>query len=62
MIWDYLNPREIYVEDLLERVRMSDCKLVSTPLSTNENLSILEADPIGSTWCHTQNRSNIGAL
>jgi len=49
MIWDYLNPREIYVEDLLERVRMSDCKLVSTPLSTNENLSILEADPIGST-------------
>ena len=29
-----------YVSDLLKRVGMSDCKLVTTPLSTSEKLSL----------------------
>jgi histone deacetylase 1/2 len=34
--------QEKYVNDLLRRVNMANCKPVSTPLSTSEKLSIYE--------------------
>ena len=39
--------QEKYVTDLLRRVDMTDCKPVSTPLSTNEKLTLHEGDLLG---------------
>ncbi len=50
-----------YVNDLLRRVNMFDCKPVSTPLSTSEKLSINEGDPLGPNDA-THYRSVVGAL
>lgn len=36
-----------YASDLLKKVGMSDCKPISTPLSTSEKLSIHEGSPLG---------------
>jgi hypothetical protein len=36
-----------YANDLLKRVGMSDCKLVSTPMSTSEKLSLHEGEKLG---------------
>lgn len=50
-----------YATDLLKRVGMSDCKPVSTPLSTSEKLSLHEGTLLGSND-GTQYRSIVGAL
>jgi histone deacetylase 1/2 len=39
--------QEKYASDLLKKVGMSDCKPVSTPLSTSEKLSLYEGSPLG---------------
>jgi hypothetical protein len=39
--------QEKYVNDLLKRVGMSDCKPVSTPLSTSEKISLHEGPLLG---------------
>jgi hypothetical protein len=39
--------QEKYVTDLLRRVGMTDCKPVSTPLSTSEKLTLHEGDLLG---------------
>lgn len=38
-----------YACDLLKRVGMTDCKPLSTPLSTSEKLSLHEGTPLGPT-------------
>lgn len=53
--------QEKYVNDLLRRVNMADCKPVSTPLSTSEKLSIYEGVPLGPEDM-TRYRSIVGAL
>jgi histone deacetylase 1/2 len=53
--------QEKYASDLLSRVGMSDCKPVSTPLSTSENFSLYEGTPLGPKDA-TQYRSIVGAL
>jgi histone deacetylase 1/2 len=50
-----------YASDLLKRVNMSDCKPVSSPLSTSEKLSAFEGTPLGSIDA-TRYRSVVGAL
>ena len=50
-----------YANDLLKRVGMSDCKPVSTPLSTSEKLSLHEGSLLGPEDA-TQYRSTVGAL
>jgi hypothetical protein len=50
-----------YASDLLKKVDMSDCKPISTPLSTSEKLSIHEGSPLGEKDI-TQYRSIVGAL
>jgi histone deacetylase 1/2 len=39
--------QEKYANDLLKSVGMSDCKPVTTPLSTSEKLSLHEGEPLG---------------
>ena len=53
--------QEKYVNDLLKRANMADCKPVSTPLSTSEKLSIYEGDPLGPIDA-SRYRSIVGAL
>ena len=47
--------------DILERVRMTNCKPVSTPLSISEKLSMEQGEPLGSEDS-TKYRSVVGAL
>jgi hypothetical protein len=42
-----LLTQEKYASDLLKRVGMSNCKLVASPLSTSEKISIHEGTPLG---------------
>jgi hypothetical protein len=53
--------QEKYANDLLKRVGMSGCKHVSTPLSTNEKLSLHEGSLLGQKDA-TQYRSIVSAL
>jgi histone deacetylase 1/2 len=53
--------QEKYASDVLKRVGMSDCKPVTTPMSTSEKLSIHEGDALGPNDA-TQYRSVVGAL
>jgi hypothetical protein len=39
--------QEKYAADLLKKVGMSNCKGVSTPLTTHEKLSITTQSPLG---------------
>jgi histone deacetylase 1/2 len=48
-------------DNLLKKVNMSDCKPVSSPLSTNEKLSAFEGTPLG-PGDSTRYRSVVGAL
>jgi histone deacetylase 1/2 len=50
-----------YASDLLKKVNMSDCKPVSSPLSTSEKLSAFEGTPLGPNDV-TRYRSIVGAL
>ena len=50
-----------YASDLLKRVGMSECKPVTTPLSTSEKLSLYEGDLLGPNDA-TNYRSIVGAL
>jgi histone deacetylase 1/2 len=50
-----------YASDLLRKVNMSDCKPVSSPLSTSEKLSAFEGTPLGPNDA-TRYRSIVGAL
>ena len=47
--------------DILERVGMTNCKPVSTPLSISEKLSMEQGEPLGSEDS-TKYRSVVGAL
>jgi hypothetical protein len=42
-----LLSQEKYVNDLLKKVCMSNCKPVSTPMSTSEKLSLNEGEHLG---------------
>jgi hypothetical protein len=53
--------QEKYVNDLLKRVGMSDCKPVCTPLSTSEKISLHEGSLLGQKDA-TQYQSIVGAL
>jgi hypothetical protein len=53
--------QEKYANDLLKRVGMSDCKPVSTPLSTSEKISLHEGSLLGQKDA-TQYQSIVGAL
>jgi hypothetical protein len=53
--------QEKYASDVLKRVGMSDCKPVTTPMSTSEKLSVHEGDLLGPNDA-TQYRSVVGAL
>jgi histone deacetylase 1/2 len=53
--------QEKYASDVLKRVGMSDCKPVTTPMSTSEKLSVHEGDLLGPNDA-TQYRSIVGAL
>lgn len=53
--------QEKYVNDLLKRANMADCKPVSTPLSTSEKLSVYEGDLLGPIDA-SRYRSIVGAL
>jgi hypothetical protein len=50
-----------YASDLLKKVGMSDCKPVSSPLSTSEKLSLHDGSLLGNNDA-TQYRSIVGAL
>lgn len=56
-----LLTQEKYATDLLKRIGMTNCKPVSTPLSTSEKLSAHEGSPLGPEDS-TQYRSIVGAL
>jgi hypothetical protein len=57
-----LLTQEKYASDLLQRVGMSNCKPVATPLSTtSEKLSLHEGTPLGTSDA-TNYRSVVGAL
>jgi len=56
-----LLTQEKYVNDVLQRVGMKDCKPVSTPLSSSEKLSLHEGSLLGSSDA-TNYRSVVGAL
>ena len=56
-----LLTQDKYASDLLKRVRMADCKPVSTPLSTSEKLSLHEGTLLGENNT-TKYRSIVGAL
>jgi histone deacetylase 1/2 len=56
-----LLTQDKYVSDLLKRVNMSDCKPVSSPLSTSEKLLAFEWTPLGIKDA-TQYGSIVGAL
>jgi len=53
--------QENYASNILRRVGMSNCKPVSTPLSTSEKLSLHEGSLLGPSDA-TQYRSVVGAL
>lgn len=53
--------QEKYASDLLKRVGMSDCKPVSTPLSTSEKLSLYEGSLLGPDDA-SRYKSIVGAL
>jgi hypothetical protein len=53
--------QEKYALDVLKRVGMSDCKSVTTPISTSEKLSVHEGNLLGPNDA-TQYRSVVGAL
>jgi len=44
---ELLLRQEWYAMSILERVSMESCKLLSTPISTTEKLSITEGDVLG---------------
>ena len=56
-----LLTQEKYANDVLRRVGMMSCKLVSTLLSTSEKLSANESSPLGPSDA-TNYRSVVGAL
>jgi hypothetical protein len=56
-----LLTQEKYVSDVLKRVGMSNCKSITTPLSTSEKLSIHEGTPLGANDAINY-RSVVGAL
>jgi hypothetical protein len=56
-----LLKQEKYASDLLNRVRMSNCKPIATPLSTSEKLSLHEGTSLGNNDA-TNYRSVVGAL
>ena len=58
---ELLMSQERYATDILKRVNMQLCKLVHTPLSTTEKLSIDEGTRLG-TEDSTRYRSVVGAL
>jgi histone deacetylase 1/2 len=53
--------QEKYISDVLQRVGMGECKVVTTPLSTSEKLSISEGDLLSDSDA-TKYRSMVGAL
>ena len=53
--------QENYASNILRRVGMSNCKPVSTPLSTSEKLSLHEGSLLGPSDA-TQYRSVVGAM
>lgn len=53
--------QERYATDILKRVNMQLCKLVNTPLSTTEKLSVTSGTRLG-TEDSTRYRSVVGAL
>jgi histone deacetylase 1/2 len=50
-----------YASDILVWVGMKNCKVVDTPLSTSEKLSLTDGDPVGAEDS-TKYRSMVGAL
>jgi len=56
-----LMTQEKYVNDVLQRVGMKDCKPMTTPLSSSEKLSLHEGSLLGSIDA-TNYRSVVGAL
>ena len=56
-----LLTQEKYIEEILTRVGMKDCKPVPTPLSISEKLSLTEGEPLGYEDS-TRYRSIVGAL
>jgi hypothetical protein len=58
---DLLLTQEKYASNLLKRVGMSNCKPVTSPLSTSEKLSVHEGTPLGVKDA-TNYKSVIGAL
>jgi hypothetical protein len=58
---DILLTQEQYASDLLQKVGMSNCKPVATPLSTSEKLSLHEGTSLGASDA-TNYRSVAGAL
>jgi histone deacetylase 1/2 len=53
--------QEQYAKDIVTHASMKTCKLVDTPLSTSEKLSILDGDKLGPEDS-TKYRSLVGAL
>jgi histone deacetylase 1/2 len=56
-----LLTQQKYTSDLLHRVGMTNCKQMSTPMSSTDKLSIHDGDPLGPTDT-TEYRSIVGAL
>ncbi|XP_012700229.1 uncharacterized protein LOC105914105 [Setaria italica] len=56
-----LLTQDKYARDLLKKVGMSECRPVTTPLSTSEKLSLYKGTPLGVNDA-TQYRSIVGAL
>jgi histone deacetylase 1/2 len=56
-----LLTQECYATDVLQRVNMSSCKPVSTPLPASEKLSLHDGDKLGPADA-THYRSIVGAL
>lgn len=56
-----LLTQERYANDVLNRVNMSNCKPLDTPLPSSEKLSVLDGDRLGPIDA-TQYKSVVGAL
>jgi histone deacetylase 1/2 len=58
---DLLLTQERYANDILQRLNMSKCKLVATPMCPSEIFSLYDGQKLG-PHDSSQYRSNVGAL
>lgn len=56
-----LMSQQKYASDIIVRAGMKNCKAIDTPLSTSENLSLTDGEPLGAEDT-TNYRSMVGAL